>query len=383
MPPVSEKQRKAMYAAASGHSTLGIPRKVGEEFVGKVSKDADASSELPSAAGVMIFDPDGRALFLCRSGESDHLGEWCWPGGGVDPGETPEEAARREVEEETGHRIDGGLSPVDQSRGDADFTTFLHQVPAQFEPRLNDEHSAHIWARPGNPPQPLHSGVAATLQRYNGSAAAEAKDCSAPAMDAAIALALDRSNRNIDGDGHLRARHNLLTRAEVSPYRGEEINAVEPLGLEPNRIYYLYRLPDELKKGAATLEGKPVLIKHKPISSDDHPEDLVVGAVNNPELSGDELYGDISVWTRGAVDSILNGSKKHISLGYHYKPVMGGGVAPNGQKFDGVMKDIRYNHLALVDSPRVKDAVVADSADELLWARLEQALNTVFPNVFC
>lgn len=34
-PPVSEKQRKAMFAAASGHSTLGIPKKVGEEFVGK------------------------------------------------------------------------------------------------------------------------------------------------------------------------------------------------------------------------------------------------------------------------------------------------------------------------------------------------------------
>ncbi len=35
-PPVSEPQRKAMFAAASGHSTLGIPKKVGEEFVGKV-----------------------------------------------------------------------------------------------------------------------------------------------------------------------------------------------------------------------------------------------------------------------------------------------------------------------------------------------------------
>jgi hypothetical protein len=35
MPPVSEKQRRAMWAAVSGHSTLGIPKSVGEEFVGK------------------------------------------------------------------------------------------------------------------------------------------------------------------------------------------------------------------------------------------------------------------------------------------------------------------------------------------------------------
>lgn len=34
-PPVSEKQRRAMYAAREGRSTLGIPKKVGEEFVGK------------------------------------------------------------------------------------------------------------------------------------------------------------------------------------------------------------------------------------------------------------------------------------------------------------------------------------------------------------
>ncbi len=34
-PPVSEPQRKAMFAAAAGHSTLGIPKNVGEEFVGK------------------------------------------------------------------------------------------------------------------------------------------------------------------------------------------------------------------------------------------------------------------------------------------------------------------------------------------------------------
>ena len=32
MPAKSEKQRWAMYAAAAGHSTLGIPAKVGREF---------------------------------------------------------------------------------------------------------------------------------------------------------------------------------------------------------------------------------------------------------------------------------------------------------------------------------------------------------------
>jgi len=34
-PPVSEAQRRAMFAAKAGRSTLGIPKSVGEKFVGK------------------------------------------------------------------------------------------------------------------------------------------------------------------------------------------------------------------------------------------------------------------------------------------------------------------------------------------------------------
>jgi hypothetical protein len=42
MPPRSENQRKAMYAAAAGKSTLGIPKKVGKEFV-----KSDKGGKLP------------------------------------------------------------------------------------------------------------------------------------------------------------------------------------------------------------------------------------------------------------------------------------------------------------------------------------------------
>lgn len=42
MPPRSEAQRKAIYAAASGHSTLGIPKKVGKEYT-----NADHGEKLP------------------------------------------------------------------------------------------------------------------------------------------------------------------------------------------------------------------------------------------------------------------------------------------------------------------------------------------------
>lgn len=42
---------------------------------------------------------DGDRLFLTKRSDN---GEWCLPGGGIDPGERPAETAEREVFEETG-----------------------------------------------------------------------------------------------------------------------------------------------------------------------------------------------------------------------------------------------------------------------------------------
>lgn len=64
----------------------GIRAKIGTELL------------LTPAAGVAIFDRAGR-LLLARH---VHDGLWATPGGGVEPGESPLDAAVREVREETG-----------------------------------------------------------------------------------------------------------------------------------------------------------------------------------------------------------------------------------------------------------------------------------------
>lgn len=46
MPVVSERQRRAMYAAEEGKSTLGIPAKVGKEFIEATPK----GKKLPQTA---------------------------------------------------------------------------------------------------------------------------------------------------------------------------------------------------------------------------------------------------------------------------------------------------------------------------------------------
>lgn len=58
--------------------------------------------------GRMVGVAGGAAFLLCRraSRMNRHAGQWALPGGRLDPGETPVEAALREVDEEIGLRLD-------------------------------------------------------------------------------------------------------------------------------------------------------------------------------------------------------------------------------------------------------------------------------------
>ena len=68
-------------------------------------------------------------------------------------------------------------------------------------------------------------------------------------------LALDRSMRHKDQDGRLHVANCRLSKATVNPYRGREIPQSQQLGLDPERIYQLYRAPDELSAAAASSSG--------------------------------------------------------------------------------------------------------------------------------
>jgi 8-oxo-dGTP pyrophosphatase MutT (NUDIX family) len=59
------------------------------------------------AARIILLDRQGRVL-LFRFDPPDRPPFWCTPGGALDPGESYEEAARRELLEETGIAADPG-----------------------------------------------------------------------------------------------------------------------------------------------------------------------------------------------------------------------------------------------------------------------------------
>jgi L-amino acid N-acyltransferase YncA/ADP-ribose pyrophosphatase YjhB (NUDIX family) len=85
--------------ARAGFWTVGRLEGVGQ----KLGRTLDAvllQRHLPRRAGAVVRDPRGRVLFVRREAEGRVW--WVLPGGTVEPGERPEEAAARELAEETG-----------------------------------------------------------------------------------------------------------------------------------------------------------------------------------------------------------------------------------------------------------------------------------------
>ncbi|GFE96567.1 hypothetical protein DmGdi_16400 [Gluconobacter sp. Gdi] len=174
-------------------------------------------------------------------------------------------------------------------------------------------------------------------------------------------MALDRSVRRIDADGHLHVERCVLSAAVVSPYYGREINGAERLGLEPDTIYWMYRDADALREAASSINGKPLIEIHQPVSADDHPREITVGSVNNATFQAPDLIGELAIWDGDAIKRIQDGSKRCVSAGYAYETVPETGEI-NGQPYTLKMVNIRFNHLALVEEPRVKTAIIGDSA---------------------
>lgn len=179
-----------------------------------------------------------------------------------------------------------------------------------------------------------------------------------------VTFALDESStRRMDQDGHLIVELNHLTKANVCPYRGGEIPEWEQLGLDPARVYQLYRDPEELEKGAATFNGKPLLSQHMPVTSETFPEELVIGATGTSAVWNDPYVDNaLSVWKADDIQDIMDKKRHELSSAYRYDADMTPGVTPDGVKFDGVMRNIRCNHVALVKTGRAGDDVIVGDA---------------------
>lgn len=164
------------------------------------------------------------------------------------------------------------------------------------------------------------------------------------------------SNRIEQPFNYLTVENCVLTGADVAKYFGFEVPNFKELGLEPTKIYNVYRPQSEIHDSNFNL--KPLLSRHIDFSADDYKHKFIVGAVGDTRMEGEELKATIEFWSQEAIDNLNKGIKK-LSCGYTYTPVLETGIY-NGQSYDIKMTNIEANHVAMVDNPRYKSAIVAD-----------------------
>lgn len=330
--------------------------------------DLEQMMKPSTAAGIAFTTPDGRALFVRRGADGDHAGEWCFPGGSTEDGETPVDTARREATEETGYDASGPMKLLGQNDATGvDYTTFHHPVAEQFEATLNDENSESVWAPIGEPPEPLHPGVRPVLENLKSRNQDQEFKVSG-AEDHALTMAFDRDSvRSFDRDGRLRIARAHISKATVNPYWGREIPMAEALGLEPDRQYMMLRDPDELAKAAQSFNGVPVLRRHVKVDAIDYRPEDVVGALGTDCVFEDGyLDNSMIIWALPAIEGIESEERQELSSSYHYRADMTPGNF-NGMRYDGVMRDIVGNHVALVEDGRAgPDVLVGDSAEGMM-----------------
>ena len=106
--------------------------------------------------GVVVVRPDPGSVLLVRRGKPPNAGSWSVPGGAQELGETAEDAARRELVEETGLKVGPLLlaANVDSIHRDPDGRVRYHYTILDFaavwtggEAMAGGDAAELVWAR--------------------------------------------------------------------------------------------------------------------------------------------------------------------------------------------------------------------------------------------
>lgn len=186
------------------------------------------------------------------------------------------------------------------------------------------------------------------------------------------------TSRHITDEGYLVAPGNL-GRTGVQEYLAHELG-LDADGMDPMRVIRLHRPAEEVFDAAsmASFENKPITIEHpaQRVTSANWSE-LARGEVRDVARSGELLTATLLLKARDAIDA-LKGGKVQLSNGYSFELDLTPGTTADGQPFDGVQRNIRGNHVALVDAARCGSACsIADSEIQLSKGATTMAVRKV------
>ncbi len=174
------------------------------------------------------------------------------------------------------------------------------------------------------------------------------------------------TSRQMTAEGYMVAPGNLA-RTGVQDYRAYELG-LDADGMDPMKVIRLHRPPEEVFDAASMIsfEGKPITIEHPPVAvTADNWSELAKGEVRGIGRSGDLMTGTLVIRAKDAIEAVQSG-KVQISNGYTFELDMTPGTTADGHAYDGVQRNIRGNHVALVDAARCGSACrIADSQPKL------------------
>jgi hypothetical protein len=173
------------------------------------------------------------------------------------------------------------------------------------------------------------------------------------------------SNVTVTDEGYVIARNSNIARTGVQSYYAYELGLDKDSGIDPMKVIRLNRSPEEVfaPDSLKTLDRTPLTVDHPPkgVAADTWSK-LVKGDVHGPRENGEFVTAaEIYIRSKDAVEAYRSG-KKELSIGYAFQLDMTPGTNHKGEAFDGSMKNIRGNHVAMVDSARCGSACrIADS----------------------
>ncbi len=159
------------------------------------------------------------------------------------------------------------------------------------------------------------------------------------------------SERRYTPEGFLIATAKLA-RSGIQPYRVSELPGASG---DPMRILSIYRPPEEVfePESLASFENATLTNDHPSgfwVNTDNW-RHLALGSVRNIRQQDGYVVGDLIVQDKSTI-ALIESGKVGLSAGYQSQKEMTPGVTPDGQPYDGIQRNIRVNHIALVRSPR-------------------------------
>lgn len=173
------------------------------------------------------------------------------------------------------------------------------------------------------------------------------------------------SNREKDANGFLHVKNCHCTKVQIAQYLGCEISK----DLIADKVYNVFRPEEELKKADTiqSLNGVPLQLEHHDDTAEKPAQYTRIGATGTDAVfEYPYLSNSLHFFNQKAIDLIESGEKCELSIGYDCEIHKEAGEF-EGVPYDFVQRNIKIQHVALVECGRAgSDVKVSDSKEIIL-----------------